>query len=585
MSGLALILALSVPSLEYEFNEGRQELTIQVKDSLISALVGGETLVSVLPVSDHGVQLITVAGVPVPEGTAPVISSLKEMIELGANGEIALELSDDELLFLRRGGELHFRILNENRQARRFAFWLKPESAAGSVAPPLVRESVENLATNSSRYSVGGIDDRTAPIVPAAGDVAAYTPRPVNSPIGSYSTTPYFGADGVQDNHSTQPNITSTPPSTTARGTLAATVVNDPRTIDARTVAPRTNDPTTNDQRAIAPGTYDPSIIVPRTGIASIANSDIQVPRYGTLVGAGESTALTAPPSTATAGLRSSAIPPLGDVPTTTPSTWRSVGGTSVPTPPDDRRHVVPTGPSLASPPRFDQYGNLLADPVNPLNHRILAAPNYSGTNDAYAIRRQEGYTIPTNSNDGVVPRSVPETRPRYTPGSVTPSSFATLPTTSSGGQFFVQRDHPLAVDHSQGTHRPSIGSRVENRPVTTIQPTATGIENANDLGPEVQTASLNADNVTNGSTSRSATPVAEPKVTTRSNDQTERLERIDAKIATTSPPSGAGTSGYAVACAFLIASNIGLLWIVFTYLSRYRSLLQQMRERGSLLT
>ncbi|MEO2007310.1 MAG: hypothetical protein ABGX22_01345, partial [Pirellulaceae bacterium] len=95
MSGLALILALSVPSLEYEFNAQKQELKIQVKDSLISALIGGETLLSVLPVTDQGVQLITVAGVPVAPGTAPVRSSLKQMIELGVKGEIALELSAD----------------------------------------------------------------------------------------------------------------------------------------------------------------------------------------------------------------------------------------------------------------------------------------------------------------------------------------------------------------------------------------------------------------------------------------------------------------------------------------------------------
>ncbi|MFP6676404.1 MAG: hypothetical protein VB878_15070 [Pirellulaceae bacterium] len=574
MSGLALILALSVPSLEYEFNAQKQELKIQVKDSLISALSGGETLLSVLPVTDQGVQLITVAGVPVAPGTAPVRSSLRQMIELGVKGEIALELSADELRFLRRGGELSFKILNEGRRARRFAFWLKQEPPLGSVAPPLVRDPPNSASTISSRYGT------TAPIVSSVGDVGSSsrygsigtaTQPPANSTTGTYSPTPYGGVDGVPTSEATHPYFTPDLRYAPGIGVLASTTGTDPRAIDPRyTIASRTIDPRTVDPRTVDPPLTDPPLIDPRTidprytidartvdplltdplltvdprtidpgtGLNSIATAPriATTPSYGSPTGLGGVAPQLERQPLINPKVNYSTTPPLTNS-ATPPSTWRPLdasyaAGTREP------REQNPTNT-----PRYDPYDRRLADPVDRIEN---PAPN-----TGYDTARGLGYA----------------------PGSVLQPNYGAVPSTTGGHR---------SLPGGQPT-MPSTGRITGGQIVTTpsIHRNAPEIGDRENLGPEIRTASLNPDSVTTGGVSA---PTLQPKKTIRNLDQSKPLED-EAKSPAVEEQSPTGSSGYAIACTLLIASNIGLLWVVFTYLNRYRSLLQRMRESGTLLT
>ena len=160
MSGLALVvLALTVPGqLEYKFDNQRQELTIPVQATLFDALIAGETLTSVLEASDQGVQIIAFAGMPSTRGPSEARPAVKEMIELGTKGEIAVELTAQEFRTLREGGELRFRVLNEDRTARRFTFWLSedatPIPTVVGGAPPLINDNGGNIGT-AGRGNVG----------------------------------------------------------------------------------------------------------------------------------------------------------------------------------------------------------------------------------------------------------------------------------------------------------------------------------------------------------------------------------------------------------------------------------------------
>ena len=209
MSGLALVLALSVPGqLEYQFDNQRQELTIQVNSVLFEALIAGDTKVSVLPATDQGVQLITLAGLPAAVVPASGRSPLKETIEPGADGEIALELTWKEFQTLREGGELRFRVLNENREAKRFAFWLAKDPSAtapGPItttvggAPALIGDGQGggiNRGVNGQTYSgQGNLGQGNAPRYGGG----------TNSGTGNYSSVPYGRQGnnaGVSDNPS-----------------------------------------------------------------------------------------------------------------------------------------------------------------------------------------------------------------------------------------------------------------------------------------------------------------------------------------------------------------------------------------------
>ncbi|MEO2010989.1 MAG: hypothetical protein ABGX22_20105, partial [Pirellulaceae bacterium] len=519
------------------------------------------------------VQLITVAGVPVAPGTAPVRSSLKQMIELGVKGEIALELSADELRFLRRGGELSFKVLNEGRRARRFAFWLKQEPPLGSVAPPLVRDPPNSASSISSRYGT------TAPIVSSVGDVGSSsrygstgtaTQPPANSTTGAYSATPYGGVDGAPTSEATHPYFTPDLRYGPGIGVLAPTTGTDPRaidpryTIDARTVDPRLTDPRLTDPRLTDPRltdprltdprltdprltdprltdprlTVDPRTIDPGTGLDSIAIAPriATTPSYGSPTGLGGVAPQLERQLLINPKVNYSTAPPLTNT-ATPPSTWRPLdasyaAGTREP------REQNPTNT-----PRYDPYDRRLADPVDRIEN---PAPN-TGSGTARGLG--------------------------YAPGSVMQPNYGTVPSTTGshrslpGGQLTM----------------PSTGRVTGGQMVTTpsIHRNASEIGDRENLGPEIRTASLNPDSVTTGGASA---PTLQPKKTIRNLDQSKPHED-EAKSPAVEEQSPTGSSGYAIACTLLIASNIGLLWVVFTYLNRYRSLLQRMRESGTLLT
>ncbi|HIF31183.1 MAG TPA: hypothetical protein EYQ75_05860 [Planctomycetaceae bacterium] len=323
-------------------------------------------------------------------------------------------------------------------------------------------------------------------------------------------------------------------------GVLAPTTGTDPRAIDPRyTIDPRTIDPRTIDPRTIDPRlTVDPRTIDPGTGLDSIAIAPriATTPSYGSPTGLGGVAPQLERQLLINPKVNYSTAPPLTNT-ATPPSTWRPLdasyaAGTREP------REQNPTNT-----PRYDPYDRRLADPVDRIEN---PAPN-TGSGTARGLG--------------------------YAPGSVMQPNYGTVPSTTGshrslpGGQLTM----------------PSTGRVTGGQMVTTpsIHRNASEIGDRENLGPEIRTASLNPDSVTTGGASA---PTLQPKKTIRNLDQSKPHED-EAKSPAVEEQSPTGSSGYAIACTLLIASNIGLLWVVFTYLNRYRSLLQRMRESGTLLT
>lgn len=613
MSGLALVLALTVPGLEYDYNKQQQELTIHVKESLYSALIAGETLMSVLPTSDQGVQLITISGNPngnPPNQRAP----LKQGIELAANGEIALELTAEEFQVLRNGGELRFRVLeNEQGKARRFAFWLAKDALPANVtggtsgtgnagnAPPLLNDnSAGNTANNSNvatNVSPGGrYSDRVGPSIGRdnsagryggnnpAGNPAAITggnvsvtnhPNAVNYNTAPYGNQPYAHAGYGNNVYANNAPVNNAPVNNAGgnvntgnqhTGTLngsdnwraANTVINN-------NAYPNNGYPNNAGQ----PVGNAPNVIRNPNAVAG----NVNVNPAAAATGAGNVNVGNGAGNYA-----------AGNYPAGNANGYLAGGyGANTGVPPGNVNNYQaannPAGVQVGGgQPLYDRFGQLVTNDANAYLQGQAAAGNYAAGNyaanpggnnnvaNAYPPNVTYG-TPPANNYAAGAPNA-------YAPGSVgnAPGYTGYDPNQYLNNQYFGRQD--AAAANNPGGNVAASGAATGADP--TLKPPAVRDD---DGAPEIRTASLDADGIRIGSDSSNGS--RRKGVTIRSDDTSHRAATEDAPQPPV-PPQDTGLGW--IVCLLLIATNAGIFWLFRIYQIRYRGLLREMRETGNLI-
>jgi hypothetical protein len=635
MSGLAMLLALSVPSsMTYQFDEQRQELTVHVQEDVFSTLIAGEKLLSVLPTTDQGVQLFTVVGPTKPGNPAappPGRASLSEALELGPNGEIALELTRAEMLKLQNGGELRFKVVNEKRVARRFAIWLAPNPTAPATAPPLIRDVNQGGVGTAGgagtvgagpQYGAGGrpgngtYADRTGVAITRVGtDVPRYqenpgvgstvNPNAVSGQTGlGYSNVPYNGnqvnAYGAPQYGPANPapiSINPTPPvaqpnpvyATPNYGSQAATT--GQVAIGARDAygnliaAGQGASQGINNAILSTNGAFQgagPTVQQNLAGGVRVLNdaaAEAEARARGLVDQLGRPLTALAngyAPTDPRAGQYGAAAPVqpnyaatqnYGANPNTAPAPGTGYAPGSV------GASGYGTNGYGTIPYSGNGYANTASAATNP------ATPNYSVPNyNQPAYGPQPGIVQPGIVQPGIVQPGIVQPTYGPQPGIVQPGHVQpgqVQPGTAQGGQSYLPTVPNYGTNQSHLTVPNLASTPSRSGGLTYGQQQGqerSAIETADSRGAnsQIRTASLRGQGIV-----LDDVPSGRSKVTIR-EDAAERTN-LDSGPADT---TGAGW----IACLGLIATNTGIFWLFRIYQIRYRGLLREMRETGNLI-